>query len=79
MTKNEYNERLVKETNDILKAAFAGGDAAMLFGAIAQQLPTRRNGVSASTATITFEEIYSTIFNTIHKALNAEFDTAKTP
>ncbi|PWI80520.1 hypothetical protein DEO48_08480 [Enterobacter sp. CGMCC 5087] len=76
MPKNEYNQYLVKETNDILKSALAGGEARVLFGSIANQI-NKTTGRGLDSGTVSFDEIYEVIFEIMHKALNVKFSDAE--
>lgn len=69
MTNNEF---LTKETNEIIKAALTGGTFEYLANSVAKQLSTRTDGSIPSKSTVTFDEIYCSVFNMMEKALTGK-------
>lgn len=69
MTNNEF---LTKETNEIIKAALTGGTFEYLANSVAKQLPARTDGAIPSKSTVTYEEIYCSVFNMVKKAFTGK-------
>ncbi|CNL62174.1 hypothetical protein OP862_02150 [Yersinia massiliensis] len=63
---------LITETNKIIIAALSSGNFESLSKVAANELPIRSDGSRTGVSTVTYSEIYATIFNMMNKAKEAQ-------
>ncbi|MBB1525656.1 MULTISPECIES: hypothetical protein [Pectobacterium] len=64
-------ELQIKETGEVIKAALNNGSLQQLSQLVANQLPARSDGSFPAHNSITFEELYATVFNAVGKAIKS--------